>query len=212
MSIFLLFIPLALFITAEGVILFFLLEMITSALLNNDALIAGIYSAPQAVLFVLLLMTAIGVAIYFYVRLIIKPALIHERKKKKTIKQNNSSAPAQQSQYTGNNRYNPYIAAYNLNIPAASAPRRNSNLKVTGVARTPVRKKSSKKLFIILLIIIFALIIGAVTFAFIFRPDWLPFFGDTNKTNNNGTASDLWDDGGGEWTVNDNDNLNKYYE
>jgi len=170
MGIFFLFIPLALFIAAEGVILYFLTDMVMSALFTNNfsvtTVVDNVYPASLAILYVALLMLAIGVAIYLYIRFIIGSA-IQYKKQKKAGHYNPAAAEA-------NGHYNTYNL-YNLNVPGSAANRTASknNFKVTA-ANAPVKKRKSKKPLIIFCVI-FVLIIGAAAYLFIAHPKWLPF-------------------------------------
>jgi len=186
MGIFFLSIPLVLFIIAEGIIFFFLIRTVTSDLLDNT----GIHLAPLDVLLVFLMIVAIGLTIYFYVRLIIRPAILHKRKRKNPENYSSNTRAANPN----GKKYDPYIENY-LSSVNSNNPRSPNKLKVTGVNYPPVKKKKSKKLLIIL-ILIAALIIGSVVCAYIFKPDWLPFdlpfFGESNKdTGKIGTQSDI---------------------
>jgi len=87
--VFLLFIPLYIFIVTEGVILYFLGRMIISAFIDNGyySLMGTTYYtdiSAMSIIGVLLLAIAVGLAIYFYIKLAIKPALKRARERKKS--------------------------------------------------------------------------------------------------------------------------------
>jgi len=175
MGIFLLFIPLILFIIIEGAILFILTNMIFSALATNDfsstVMVDYDYPVSMATLYIFLLMIGMGVAICLYIMLVIRPALREEKRKKAEL-ENKSSGDLAGFGNLGDA----------LGQPGESGKKR---FKVTGVT-APVRRKKSKKLLIIIIAAVLAIIIGAAAFWFIVQPDWLPdLFGSENGGNNN---------------------------
>jgi len=76
-----LFIPLYIFILAEGVILYFLATMVITAFLNYDFLDNFIPPFANGTVFVFLLAIAVGAVIYLYIRFTIKPALTRMRER-----------------------------------------------------------------------------------------------------------------------------------
>jgi len=157
MGIFLLFIPLAFFIIIEGVILYFLISMIVSALLSSnfstDAIVGNSYPAGTAVIYVVILTAAVGLAIYLYVRLAVWPALLKNKRKKTAAKKPGAPVPAP--------------AAF-----AGGAYTGNPGLRVTGVSPAAKRKSKAPLVIIIAALVI---ILGAAAYLFIARPAWLPF-------------------------------------
>ena len=155
----------------EGIILYFLVGMIMSALLASDysmdAIAGNSYPAGMAIIYVVILTAAVGIAIFFYIRLAILPAVQERKRKKAAAAAAAASPPSRAAQPDG---AQPEGAA---NIAAANAnPAYNPGLKVTGIM--PVRRKKSKKpLFIFIIILL--LLIGAAAYLFIARPAWLPF-------------------------------------
>ncbi|MCL2095783.1 MAG: hypothetical protein FWH10_02630 [Oscillospiraceae bacterium] len=181
MGIILIFIPLVLFIIIEGIILYILINMVMNALEASDyaanAMIDHAYPIPVAMLYIFLLMTAIGVAIFLYIRFTIMPYVKeHNRKKAEAAAGDVSSDPSSSpssfpSSLTAGNVAVNNSAAINLTDVSGAG---GNGLKVFGISGRGPRRKS-KKLLIIVLIAAFALIAGAAAYLFIFQPDWLPF-------------------------------------
>jgi len=167
MGIFLLFIPLAFFIIIEGVILYFLISMIVSALLANnystDAIVGNSYPAGTAIIYVVVLTAAVGLAIYLYIRLAVWPAVTKNRRKKEAAKK--TVAPVPSAAFAGG-------AQTVTGGAGGGAYMGNNGLRVTGIA--PAAKKKSKAPLVIIIAAL-VLILGFAAYLFIARPAWLPF-------------------------------------
>ena len=175
MGIFLLFIPLAFFIAIEGVILYFLISMIISALLLNnfstDAIVGNSYSAGTAIIYVVILTAAVGLAIYLYIRLAVWPAVLKNRRKKAAAVK--SGAPiSEPALFAGGMQPAAGGTGAAASVNAGGAYAGNPGLRVTGIAQ-PVKKKSKAPLVIIIAALV--LILGAAAYLFVARPAWLPF-------------------------------------